>query len=97
MRVLYGLVFVIVILFGLSFALKNNQDVSIYYYAGFEWTGSLFLTLVITLIIGVLLGIIVMLFYSIKSKRQLSKVKRELAKIEKEVENLRKLPITEEV
>ena len=97
MRVLYGLFFVIVILFASSFALKNSQDVSIFYYFGIQWHGPLFAILGITLVIGLLLGAITMVPYSIKYRSQAGKAKRELAKIEKEVENLRKLPITEEV
>lgn len=97
MRVLYWLFFVFMIVFASSFALKNDQSVSVNYYFGIEWSGPLFAILGITLAVGLILGAIAMFPYSIKAKSQAGKAKRELAKIEKEVENLRKLPITEEV
>ena len=97
MRLLYGLFFVIVILLLSSFALKNSQGVSIYYYFGVQWSGPLFAILGITLVIGMLLGALAMAPYLLKAKSQAGKARRELVKIEKEVENLRKLPITEEV
>lgn len=88
---LYLLLALIVLLFGISFALKNPQSVEVSYYYGIAWSGSLSWLLVITLIIGALLGVLFTLGWVIRAKRQASQAKREASHLEREAANLRPL------
>lgn len=76
--------------------MKNPQAVALDY-LGYQWEGSLAILLIAAILLGVVLGSFAMAFYSIKAKAQTRSVRKKLAKVEKEVENLRTLPIKDEI
>lgn len=89
----YLLLAFVVLLFGISFALKNTETVTVTYYFGLDWSGSLSWLLVITLAAGALLGVLFTLGWVIRAKRQAAHARREAAQLEREASNLR--PLTE--
>lgn len=88
---LYLLLALVVLVFGISFALKNTGSVSVTYYFGLDWSGSLSWLLVITLAVGALLGVLFTLGWVIKAKRQAARARREVAQLEREASSLRPL------
>lgn len=88
---IYLLLALIVLLFGISFALKNAQAVAVSYYFGLDWSGSLSILLVITLVIGAFLGVLFTLGWVIKAKGQAAHARREAAQLDREAANLRSL------
>lgn len=96
-KLIYGLVVLLVFLLALTLNLKNPQLVTINYYFDLQWETSLVLALTAAFAIGLVFGWLMMTLSVFKNKRQVGKAKKELAKVEKEVENLRAMPIKDEV
>ncbi len=96
-RLFYLLLILILLVFGISFSLKNPQVVSIDYYFGIAWSGRMSWLLLVVLAVGACLGVLLTSSWALRSKRQLSKAKREVRKMEQEVSNLRALPIKDEM
>lgn len=92
-KLLYVVVLVIVVLFGLTFTLKNPQSVEVGYYFGLQWSGPLSLLLVVTGGVGVVIGFLASLSLVVRVQRRLAQARREIHKAEQEVTNLRTLPI----
>jgi len=90
---LYLLLALVVLVFGISFALQNPSSVKVTYYFGLDWEGSLSVLLVITLAVGAVLGVLFTLGWVIKAKRQAARARREAAHFEREASSLR--PLTE--
>lgn len=90
---LYLLLALVVLVFGISFALQNPSSVEVKYYFGLHWEGSLSVLLVITLAVGAVLGVLFTLGWVIKAKRQAAQARREAAQLEREASSLR--PLTE--
>jgi len=88
---IYLLLALLVLLFGISFALKNPQSVEVTWYFGLAWSGSLSWLLVLTLIVGALLGVLFTMGWVIKAKRQAAHARRETARHEREAARLRPL------
>lgn len=88
---LYLLLAFIVLLFGISFALNNTESVTVSYYFGLDWSGSLSWLLVVTLAAGALLGVLFTLGWVIRAKRQAAQARREAAQLEREASSLRPL------
>ena len=57
-RLIYAILFLIVLVLAVSFAAKNHGEVTVMYYFNFTWTGSLSVLLFIVLAIGSLLGVL---------------------------------------
>lgn len=94
MKVFLNLLLALVVLvFGISFALKNPGTVTVQYYFGLDWSGSLSVLLVATLALGALLGVLFTLGWVIRAKRQAARARREATQLEREVTSLR--PLTE--
>jgi len=88
-----GLIFILVVLvFGLTFAVLNAESVQINYYFGI-YQIPLSLILVIAFVIGTLFGAVVNVGMMLRLKRQISRLRKEVRFTEKEVKNLRALPI----
>ena len=87
----YLLLALIVLLFGISFALRNTDSVTVTYYFGLDWSGSLSWLLVITLIIGALMGVLFTLGWVVRAKRQAAQARREASSLEREAASLRPL------
>ena len=96
-RLFYLLLILILLVFGISFSLKNPEPVSISYYFGLGWSGPMSWLMLVVLAIGCLLGVLLTFTWALRSKRRLSKLKKEIRKMEQEVNNLRALPIKDQI
>lgn len=96
-RLFYLLLILLIIVFGVSFALKNPQPVTITYYFDLSWTGRMTTLLAVVLAVGAVLGVLLTSTWVLRSKRRLSRAKKEVRKMEQEVNNLRALPIKDDV
>lgn len=95
-KFIYIPLFLILAFIGYTFHGKNPQVVELNY-LGFYWQGSLSVLLIASILLGVVLGSLAMAIYSIKAKAQTRGIRKKLAKVEKEVENLRTLPIKDDI
>jgi len=91
------LVFAVLVLFAATLALENKDWIEISYYFFAPIKVPLFALLVVPFFIGLLVGMLIMSLSVFKHKRQCSIEKRKLVKVEREVENLRALPLKDEV
>jgi len=89
----YGILALIVLVFGMGFVTKNAEPVTLVYYFGLDWKAPLAVMLLIILSIGVVLGLMASLGVVLRMQRRLVKARREIREIEQEVKNLRSLPI----
>ena len=83
-------------LLAITFSLKNNENVLLYYY--FEvgpFSIPLYLLVFVSVIFGILIGGVEGLFQKAKSNLTIRRLKKELDSKEKELTSLRNLPITE--
>ena len=95
LRLVYSSFALLVIIFGIVFAVLNAENVQLNYYLG-SVELPLSLVLVVTMIIGALLGIFASLSFIIGSRRNASKLKHSVDVAEKEIANLRNIPIKDE-
>ncbi len=95
-RLFYLLLILVLLIFGISFSLKNPQVVTLDYYFGLAWSGKMSWLLLVVLALGACLGVLLTSTWALRAKRRLSKVRREVRKMEQEVNNLRALPIKDE-
>lgn len=97
MRRIVGLIaLLVVILFGLSFALLNAHGVSVDYYFG-ELSLPLSLLLVFMLIIGAAIGVLASLSMILARANQVRKLRKQLSNTEREVNQLRRLPLKDKL
>jgi putative membrane protein len=96
-RFFYLIVFLLFALFAFTLNLQNPNTIAIAYYFDISWQVPLFLVIMAPFFIGMILGVVIMSLSVFKNKRQVGKAKRELKKVEKEVENLRAMPLKNEV
>jgi len=96
-RLFYVLLILIILVLGITFSLKNPQNVEVNYYFGFSWLGPMSWLLLVVLAVGACLGVLFTSSWVFRSKRQLARVRRDVRKMEQEVNNLRALPIKDEV
>lgn len=96
-RLLYLCFFLLFALFAFTVNLKNPQMVSLNYYFDFHQEAPLVLVLTATFVFGILVGWLFMSLSVIKNKRQVGKANKALAKVETEVQNLRAMPLKDEV
>ena len=91
-RVFLIFLFVVVLLLGLVFFLKNNEVITFHYIMGsVEITVSILLLLAFAA--GAILGVISLLPLLFRLKHQKTLLQRQIRMTEKEVENLRVLPV----
>lgn len=95
MRVISLLLFLLVVLIGVSFATLNAESVKVNYYFGVI-TMPVSLLIVSSLVLGLLLGVVLTGFRIIRSSTENLRLKQRLKLVEKEVENLRAIPIKNE-
>ncbi|KAB7623656.1 lipopolysaccharide assembly LapA domain-containing protein [Alkalilimnicola sp. S0819] len=91
-RIVAIILLLLVVLFGLSFAIANAQSVTLEFYLG-QWTLPLSLALVFALIIGALLGVLASLGLITRQRRELRRLRRNQSQSRKELDELRKLPL----
>lgn len=91
-RVIGFLFLLVIVLFGLSFALLNAQPVELDYYFG-AVTLPLSLVLVIAVIIGAVLGVLAALGVILRQRREVGRLRRAAGHRGKDSNGTRKLPL----
>jgi lipopolysaccharide assembly protein A len=91
-RILLAILFLVLLILGLSFAVLNSTSVPLNYYLG-KVDLPLALVVVGSLILGAILGVLVSLGIVIRLKRQVRHLRRQVQTAEKEVSNLRAIPL----
>lgn len=94
MRIISYLIFFIILLVGISFAILNPQLVVINYYLG---TSKLALPLLLVIVLGIggFIGWFVGLILWFGAKRENLRLSQRIKMLEKEVSNLRVAPLNE--
>ena len=91
-RIVYLFIFLILVIFGIVFAILNAEPVKLNYYFGSKEV-ALSLILVLSMIVGAILGIIASASMIISNRREVMKLRKSAEVAEKEVANLRAIPI----
>ena len=86
MKYISRLVTILLFILFFGFALKNDQEVTLHYFFGYEQQAPLVIMLLVFFISGAVLGILAMVPMVFRHRRDLSKHKKTLAAIEKERE-----------
>ena len=94
-RIIYLSLSLIIIIFGVTFAVLNAENIQLNYYLG-SVEIPLSLILVLAMILGAILGVFASLSLIIGSRRSATKLKRSVEVAEKEIVNLRNIPIKNE-
>lgn len=96
MRIISYIFIIIIIFFGVTFAVLNSESIAINYYFN-QRTMPLSLLLVLVFAIGCLIGIAVSLGLLVKAKLYNYRLQQRLNLAEKEIENLRAIPLQDKV
>jgi len=91
-KILYGIVILLIALFGVAFAVLNAEAVQFDYYFG-KIATPFSLALILALLVGAIFGLLASAGIILRAKRQVAKLKRASAVSEKEIANLRAIPI----
>ena len=91
-RIVYLIIFLILVIFGIVFAVLNAEPVNLNYYFGSKEV-ALSLVLVLAMIVGAILGVIASASMIISNRREVVKLRKSVELAEKEVANLRAIPI----
>ena len=91
-RILYLFIFLVLVIFGIVFAVLNAEPVNLNYYFGSKEV-ALSLILVLAMIAGAILGVIASASMIFSNRREVMKLRKSVELAEKEVTNLRAIPI----
>ncbi len=91
-RIIYLFIFLVLVIFGIVFAVLNAEPVTLNYYFGSKQV-ALSLILVLAMIVGAILGVIASASMIISNRREVLKLRKSVELAEKEVTNLRAIPI----
>ncbi|HKJ09523.1 MAG TPA: LapA family protein [Gammaproteobacteria bacterium] len=91
-RILLAILFLVLLILGLSFAVLNSASVPLNYYLG-KVDLPLALVVVGSLALGAILGVLVSLGIVLRLKGQVRRLRRQVQTAEKEVANLRAIPL----
>lgn len=96
MRILSYFFFLAILIFGVTFAILNSESVTINFYLG-QRSMPLSLLLVLVFTVGCLIGMVVGFWLLIKAKMTNYRLRQRLVLAEKEIENLRAIPLQDNV
>jgi uncharacterized membrane protein YciS (DUF1049 family) len=96
-KIIYAVLFVVILLFGVTFTIENPARVDVNYLFDLHWNTRLAWVVVISLAAGVGLGFLGSLGMVLSAKRQLARKRKELKAKEQEILNLRSLPLKDVV
>ena len=91
-RIVYSFIFLVLVIFGIVFAVLNAEPVKLNYYFGSEEV-ALSLIIVFAMIVGAILGVVASASMIISNRREVMKLRKSVELAEKEVTNLRAIPI----
>jgi len=83
-RFLYLILMFLASALGVTFAFKNVQTVSLQYYFGLHWEGSLAMLLLLVWGIGVVTGVLAMLWSQLRLQHQLFRSRQQLNRVQTE-------------
>lgn len=63
----------------LSFAVKNDQNIVLKYFFGYEWHGSLVLVLLFFFLAGAAVGVLAVMFHMLHQRKEISVLKKQLS------------------
>lgn len=95
-RIIYLILILVVTLITVTFTLLNSQPVKVNYYFG-SYEIDLLIVVVICLVIGAFLGVMAALGKVFSLKQEMSRKDKKIKITEKELENLRSLPLKDEL
>lgn len=96
MKLLKNIFTALIFLLAITFSLKNNENVSLYYYFQIGPVDlPLYLLVFISVFLGMLIGGVDSLVQRTKSSLAIRRLRKELESKERELTSLRNLPITE--
>jgi len=78
MRYLSWLLRVVLFVFLLGLAVKNNQPVTLHYFFGYEWESTQVIVLLVFFSAGAVLGVLSMLVRLLKLRREVGRLKRDI-------------------
>lgn len=93
----YLLLFVVIVVFGLTFSLKNPQLVELNYYPNIVVSAPLVVVMLVTLLLGMLIGILTTLLPQLRRHRELQLAKKEIRKLNKELQQQSPLPVKDSI
>ena len=91
-RIVYSFIFLVLVIFGIVFAVLNAEPVKLNYYFGSEEV-ALSLIIVFAMIVGAILGVVASASMIFSNRREVMKLRKSVELAEKEVTNLRAIPI----
>lgn len=94
-KIVYLFLFLVLVIFGIAFAVLNADPVQLNYYFGSKDV-ALSLVLVLAMIVGAVLGVIASAGMIISNRREVVKLRKAVQLAEKEVANLRAIPIRDD-
>jgi putative membrane protein len=86
MKYISRLVTIVLFVLFFGFALKNDQEVTLHYFFGYEQKAPLVIMLLVFFVSGAVLGILAMVPMVFRHRRDLTRHKKTLAEIERERE-----------
>ena len=84
-KLLYVILIVLIVLFGLTFTYKNHQTIELNYYFDLSFQVELSLLLFITFALGLMVGYLATLLNAFNTRRKLSKAKRDIRALERAI------------
>ena len=91
-KLIYTVLILGVILFGIIFAVLNADNVQLNYYFGSKQL-PLSLAIVMSMVVGAILGVLASIKLILRTRREMSRLRKASAMAEKEITNLRAIPI----
>ena len=91
-QILYACLFIIILIAGLVFFVKNSQELEFNYVVG-SVTLPLSLLILLSLLAGVLLGLLAVTPALLRQRRRIARLEKQAQMVEKEINNLRVMPV----
>jgi putative membrane protein len=91
-KLIYTVLVLAVILFGIIFAVLNAESVQLNYYFGSQQL-PLSLALVLAMVVGAILGVLASISLILRSRKEVARLRKASEMAEKEIANLRAIPI----
>lgn len=96
-KIVYPILVLLPFLFFVLYVGIENKQVTTFNFLQMEWNTSVGKLVIVSIAFGLILGGIIAILSSFKAKMQLRKLRKQLQKSDQEVQNLRALPIKDEV
>ena len=91
-QILYACLFIIILIAGLVFFVKNSQELEFNYVVG-SVTLPLSLLILLSLLAGVILGLLAVTPVLFRHRRRIARLEKQAQTAEKEINNLRVMPV----